>query len=163
MYVYSSNNSSFLCKTILVKNSIFYYSRHCTLCVLYSEYICMFSLLKFFDLFQEEKRLMFLCACLFVKYLVWFRTKTVKLYMAIITRYMVHIWYYTPAWPCECNNRFIRTKPEGHRPEGVTRINLLLHKQGCNNEFISGWSHTYMDTYEHIRSISTWSIVVPLW
>ena len=52
--------------------------------------------------------------------------------------------------PCSCNNRFIRTKPEGHRPQGAVCINLLLHEQGCNNEFISGWSHAYMDIYRHI-------------
>ena len=38
--------------------------------------------------------------------------------------------------PCLCNNRFIRTKPEGHRPKGSVCINLLLHSQGCNNIYL---------------------------
>ena len=48
--------------------------------------------------------------------------------------------------PCKCNNRFIRTKPEG-----VVHINLLFHKQGCNNEFISSWSHTYRHIQMHMQ------------
>ena len=40
--------------------------------------------------------------------------------------------------PCECNSRFIRTEPKGRRPEGVVRINWLLHEQGWYNKFISG-------------------------
>ena len=38
--------------------------------------------------------------------------------------------------PCSCNIRFTSTEPEGYRPEGEVLVNWILHKQGCNNEFI---------------------------
>ena len=42
------------------------------------------------------------------------------------------------------------------------RINQLLHSQGCNYQIYFGLK-AYIYMYEHICSISMWSIVVSLW
>ena len=42
------------------------------------------------------------------------------------------------------------------RPDRAWCIQICYcTSRGCNNKFISGWSHTYTDIYGYIRSIST--------
>ena len=65
------------------------------------------------------------CACI----LTYFNNTLIHNRCSYIYIYM-YMYMYMLYHPCECNIRFIRTKPSGLRPSGSVRINRILHKRG---------------------------------
>ena len=74
--------------------------------------------------------------------------------------------------PYVCNILFTSSKLKGpiYRPEGEVFVNWILHKQGCNNKFISRLSHTFsnykcwMSAKEYIQYLIVhYTIYLYLW